>query len=339
MNGTWYVILLILTQIVLWLIVSKIPRLKYRKGLFLALSFVSIWIFLTIRASYSDMMVYEKFFYSIGPDKFGVAMERDWETLFKFLVYVIRLITDDVRVLWGIVAIITLSGPFFFIKRYSKNYLLTVIMFITIGSFYMQFYIIRQAIAVSIFLMAFHFITDKKPLKYCLSIVIAAFFHQTALVLLLLYPLINIPDSRVKKRIVGVITTLGLVFSPLISSTMVSILYKEYTNGISGAGVRLLLFYLAMYCIYLILSWDRRKDEKEEIRKTALFTIFWQVFATQHNIFNRLANYTRDAFCILIPNAVCGFDNRKRKIFSVSIIVVCICFVLVSGLFSWYNVL
>ena len=337
--GFVYILLLILTNVVLWLTISKIPRLKHKNMVFLISSFVLALIFLSVCEPYSDMAVYEKFFRSLNTNRFETISAKDWEILFRLLLYGIKFITDDVQIMRIIIAIITLVGPLWFIKRYSKNYLLSVIMFITIGSFYMQFYILRQAVAISIFLFAFQFITDKKIIKFCLSIAIAAMFHKTAIILLLLYPLVNIPPSRMKKVIIGTVSLIGLIVSPLVSSFLTSNLYPEYYDKASGRGMWLLAFYASMYIIYMVLRRKTRGKEKSEIEKTTLFTMFWQFYATQNSVLNRLANYARDSFCILVPNAVQGLSGRRRVLFSVAVITVCIGFVVVTGAFSWYNIM
>ena len=340
MESSWCAVLLILVQVLLWIGISKFPHIKHKKLVFIVLSFVSMWIFLAIREPYSDMLSYEKYFYSLKPDNFEVAMQRGWEIFFKLLLYCIKMITSNAHVMRCIIAFLTLIGPFCFIKRYSKNYLLSIVMFIALGTFYMQFFILRQAIAISIFLLAFHFITDKKLIKYCLSIIAAALFHDTAIVLLLIYPIVNIPDSKVKKRVMGAITILSLVFSPLIIRLLTSSVYKEYANGTFGDGMFLLAFYAVMYMIYAMMV---RKvscpKERKEIVATSLFTAFWQFFTIQNSVFCRMANYTRDSFCILIPNLAQELKGRRRVLFSALVVAACVCFVLATGAFSWYNIL
>lgn len=381
-GSSWYAISLILFIILLWSIIYSVPGFrKHRDAIFIILSFVSILVFLCIREPYSDMLVYEDFFNKLDVNKIETINGKDWEILFKLLLYGIKFITSNTIILRCILAIITIIGPYLFIKRYSKNYLLAIVMFIAIGSFSMQFYVLRQAIAISIFLAAFHFVTDKKAIKYCLAILAAVLFHKTAIVLLIIYPLVNAKPSRLKNIIVATLTFTGLIFSPLISSLLVNNFYSEYSDGASGKGVHLLLLYIGMYVIYIFLVWRLRVNKKNTTRKraskkrmrgtalgvgselaaakaevkdieffitasneftidrSALFTIFWQFFATQNNMFCRLANYTRDSFCILVPNLIAELSGRNRVLFSLAVIIACIFFILVTGRFDWYSVI
>ena len=368
MSGSWSAVLLILVNVALWGIIHLIPNLKNKKLIFLVLSFVSLLVFLCIREPYSDLLRYEDFFTKLKVGEIEAINQKDWEIGFRLSLYVIRFFTDNTLVLRCFIALATLTGPFLFFKRYSKNYLLTISMFIALGTFSLHFYVLRQAIAVSIFLAAFHLITDKKAIKYCMAIIIAALFHQTAAVLLLIYPLVNVPQSKKKTIVVTVITAAGIIFSPLIANLLVGKFYSEYSDGTAGGGVRLLILYICIYAFYMFLTWRiyvyKRRVKSKKMSKwtklkkealttigaikkqdwfaadrSALVTMFWQFFATQNNMFCRLANYTCDSFCVLVPNSIQDLNKKERVIFTVCTIITCICFILITGRLSWYNVM
>ncbi|MBR2994884.1 EpsG family protein [Candidatus Saccharibacteria bacterium] len=339
MESSIYVVLLILVNVAIWVILSLIPRLKNKNKIFLVLSFISLWVFLTIREPYSDMIAYEKYFKTLNTSSFEVVFVNRWEILFKVLLFMIRLITSDTHVMMGIIALITLAGPFLFIKRYSNNYLLAIVMFIAFGSFHIQFYILRQAIALSIVLMAFHFIGEKKFFKYCLAIVIAALFHKTSCIMLLLYPIVNIPPSRYKNVAMGIVMALGVIFSSQLSNFLMIGFYDEYTERVNfGNGIGMLLLYVCMYMVYLLLKRWRRTNEKEEITKGNLFAIIMQFFAVINNCFSRLVDYVRDSFVIAIPNSVQQLNAKNRMLLSVVVIIACVLFVLITGNIEGYSI-
>ena len=340
MDSSWYVLSLILINVALWIALSLIPRFKYRDKVFIVLSFVSLWIFLSIREPYSDMIGYTHYFQSIDTSNFGAVLENRWEVLFKVLLFGIRLITDDPQAMLSIVAFITLMGPFLFFKRYSRNYLLSIVMFIALGSFYMEFYIVRQAIALSVFLIVFHFISEKKLLKYCLGIIIAALFHKTALILLIMYPLVNVPPSKYKNIAIAVISILVIIFSTQITGALMSDFYSEYIDKVTfGNGVSLFLLYVFMYIVYALVRRKLKTTEEDAVIKASWLSIFLQFFAIQNNAFCRLANYTRDSFCVLIPNSIQKLRSKDRMLFSIIIVIACVCFVMGVGLIKGYNIL
>ena len=81
--------------------------------------------------------------------------------------------------------------------------------------YYLCFYsfslnLLRQSIAMSIIFWGYNYIVERKPIKFCVSVVIAAGFHLTAAIMLLLYPIHRIvtyvqdKDSKnIFSRIIG----------------------------------------------------------------------------------------------------------------------------------------
>ena len=69
---------------------------------------------------------------------------------------------------------------------------------------------LRQSIAMSIIFWGYNYIVERKPIKFCVSVVIAAGFHLTAAIMLLLYPIhrmvtyVQDKDSKnIFSRIIG----------------------------------------------------------------------------------------------------------------------------------------
>ena len=161
-----------------------------------------------------------------------------------------------------------------------------------------------------------------------MAIIVASLFHKTALVLLLVYPIVNIPRSKYKNVFLTVITILCLMFSSQISNLLMNDFYDRYADKVfSGGGIKLLLFYIILFIVYLILKRYSRDKEKESIVKISLFTIIMQFFAVQNNAFSRIAAYTRDSFCFIIPNSIQELNAKNRLLSSILIIVMCICYI------------
>ena len=217
---------------------------------------------------------------------------------------------------------------------------MTLVIFIAIGSFSMQFYILRQAIAVSIFLVAFHYIEDRKFWKYLIAILIAALFHKTAFVLLALYPAVNVPPSKYKNAAIIVITVIVFILGPQISNTLLSNFYSEYTNiASSGDGISLLVLYIVLGAVYMGISYKLQIQESKSIKGLMGFALVLQFFATQNDMFRRIAVYGSDSFSILIPNTISKLRPKDRMLTTLIIIVACIGFILLSDTFGGYSIM
>ena len=113
-----------------------IKDIKNRNKFFLDVSFVFLFIILAIREPYSDMNEYLKSFHWINGMSLKSFLNYNIEIFFKCLSYIIGKIWLNDRFYMIILDIITCVGPYMFIKRYSKNYLLSLLLFISIGTLY-----------------------------------------------------------------------------------------------------------------------------------------------------------------------------------------------------------
>ena len=96
-----------------------------------------------------------------------------------------------------------------------------LLLFITFETYTLTFGILRQAIALSISLLAFNFLDKRKPIKFILLVLFASLFHKTAAIFLLAYPFLFI---KVNKKVI-VIFTFIVIFR--IHRITISIFFKE----------------------------------------------------------------------------------------------------------------
>lgn len=116
--------------------------------------------------------------------------------------------------------------------------------------------------------------------------------------------------------------------------------YGYYVDrAVFGEGIKLFVLYIVMYAFYFLIARKGGLKMDDTIIKSSWLTMFLQFFAIQNNCFCRLANYTRDSFCIMIPNSIQELRDKDRLLFSIIIIVLCICFVLATDAFNGFSVM
>lgn len=86
------------------------------------------------------------------------------------------------------------------LKRYVGDWTIVLLVFLYKLFFYNTFISQRQALTIALFFVAMRYIQDKKPIQYYIICCIAITFHNGALLLFLLYPLLQIHIN--KKRLV-----------------------------------------------------------------------------------------------------------------------------------------
>src|SRR5699024_4715427 len=88
-------------------------------------------------------------------------------------------------------SVIILGIYYYLFLNYSSNLSLSLLLLISMGSYYVSFNVIRQFMAAAITILAVINI-DKGFKKYFLIIILASSIHYSALVMLLFYPILKI---------------------------------------------------------------------------------------------------------------------------------------------------
>lgn len=145
----------------------------------------------------------------------------------KYLVY------NQFKIIYfGICTLLIYRGLSFFYKKKKICYIFLLLMLDT--DFYIHYFIvIRQAMAISIFIFSLKYLYKKEFWKYSALIFIACLFHKSAIILIALYPFINVIENIDIKKYIKIYLGIRLFafFYPLLINVAVSIL--KYQNYIS----------------------------------------------------------------------------------------------------------
>lgn len=129
---------------------------------------------------------------------------------FLFLCSVVKTIGFNFFGFTMIHSIIFYSAMYIGLKKYTKNFNFLIIIFIYKIFFYNTFISLRQSITIAIFFIALKYIQERKMIKYFVCCIIAATFHNGAL---LLFPIYFIGAFKLtKSRLI----LLNLIFIPTI---------------------------------------------------------------------------------------------------------------------------
>lgn len=110
---------------------------------------------------------------------FSILSELGWRLNWHYVVY------------FGIIAFIQVS--FFFYAFKDERYLYPFLAFLLFTNGEWAFWMngIRQALAMCIWIFSIKYIEEKKFLKYLIWCVVATFFHKSAIVLIVFYPILR----------------------------------------------------------------------------------------------------------------------------------------------------
>lgn len=273
-------ILYILTFFLIIYINYIAEKYNYRKGVVLAISFLILAVFVGI----SDMLGgYDRYIYSELFD--GIAditrTEGSYTKAAIFYLYpsefgyswyniLVSYITANRYIFILLTTFVIYLLYYFSIKKYCANYPFAVMLFMGL-MFFFTFTYLRQMIGVGAAWLGLQYIYKRKLYKFLLCILIAATFHNSAIVLL---PLYFIPTKRFKKKQVIIFMTLCLLLGLSGGPAAVFRLYGNITDMTERAssyseqeiGFRYEYIIEAFVFLFLILrNYTRIPETKKDI--------------------------------------------------------------------------
>ena len=213
-----------------------------------------------------------------------------------------------------------------FLKKYvPPKYYWWAIFIYTFQPYHMlvQSTAMRQAVAISFFLIAIDFLVEKKPLYFVVAILIGSLFHSTALFLL---PLLLLSYVRIQLKFkyiflivllfFGIILFLGEIFTQ-VEKFVLFYFEEEYKGYINEEikGVKAGFGFILNFIIYIILFYfTQNQNETWKIIILNIVILSFLITPLTFNIFlvDRLNFYFTPMLMAAFPLA---FENIKTKLY------------------------
>lgn len=277
------------------------------------------------------------------------SLESAWtfhiEKGFALLVLITSLVSDDYAVLLCVIAFICVGCYLLTIIRFVPRYETALFLFVTLGSYTFFFNGARQGIAAAICFLALRFLLERKALPYVLLIVLATFFHKTAIVALPLYYLATtkINWKTVVYIIAGaVILTLTIKLFAQLAATFLDEKYASYGQEGEGGGLVKTLFLLGQGIVFLLFH---RQVGTENVYFARLLNIYLiglipaiasVISGVDPSGLLRLTTYFADSAILLWPMIFDSFETRKNRFFVSTnfLIITLLYFLLTTTTFS-----
>lgn len=294
--------------------------------------FFSVLFFLTAfraRTVGADTMNYETMFRRFSSWTFAENF-RYKEPAFAILCKIISLFTNSFQWLLIIVSLLSIV-PVAIVYALEIEYPFTSIaLLLSISNFYMFFSGMRQSIAISLGMIAYLFVRKKKFFLFLLIAVLAFFFHRTALILVLMYPLYHI--RLVKKSLLFVIPVMVLIFvfnKPIFSFLQGIISDYEGVGDTETGAVTMLLLLIAFSLFSFIIPDDElMNDDDIGMRNFLLMATAVQMFVPMNTYVMRMGYYYLIFLPLIIPKVLVNTSCRWRQIAFVSHYVILAFFVI-----------
>ncbi|MBQ6540172.1 MAG: EpsG family protein [Oscillospiraceae bacterium] len=281
--------------------------------------------------------------HSVGRDtsNYAVAFKRfsHWsfqrvltykEPAFSLLCKGLSYLTDDFQWLVAISAFISIYPIFVLYKNEVEFPMTTVVLFLMLSNFYLLFSGMRQAIAVSLGVIAYVMTKRKKLIPFILIVVLAFLFHRSAMILGLMYPLYNM---RIRKRslfIVVIVMILIYVFNRQIFHFFQGIIQDYEDIGNKETGAFAMLFLMIIFSIFAFVVPDESRMDSDTIglRNFLLMATAVQMFAPLNYLVMRMGYYYLIFLPITLPKIMKESSDRWRQVAAAAHYVILVFFAL-----------
>lgn len=260
------------------------------------------------------------------------------EPLFALLIKWVGRYSDHFQFYHFALSAMVCVPAFIAIKRSSKNYLLSVFFFFAITYYIEAFNIVRNCIAISIVLIGYPYLINKRFIPWVICVFIATGFHMSAIILLPLFVLFLVPANG--KRVVllaALVLLMVLKYDKVLLFFQNELgFYSNYTEKSYGMWAQIfadiskkrLLVRTSVYVAYFAML-VMKKELLDERIYLGILSIGIYILQFQIFMFYRYDLYLLAFFIFLFPNTFEEFEFHKKTkiILTTAIILLCLIWV------------
>lgn len=207
---------------------------------------------------------------------------------YQIFEYSILKLTHNYFWLFLTSSLIVVGSYLYVLKKRSEDYFLSLFIFVTFGFYLFYFNGLRQGLAMALVALATPYLIDKKFLKYLFFILLASFFHKTALIMVLFYFFIHL-NFKVELKAIFIFLGSFLISGPaVIYLASFNEKYSSYAEVSELKGGYLTLFF------YFLISLSSY--------------IFYKRYSIKDNNYYVLMQLHIYGVLFLIPVAILGAD-------------------------------
>ncbi len=280
--------------------------------------FFAIWcVMLSLRSLRcgTDLYNYEFFFNTTLKLNFvDIFKVYPIEQLYYVFNWCIAQIYPDFRLFLVITSCICAGITGWFYWKESEFAPLTILFFITNACFTMFYSGLRQSLATLFAIPAYYLTKRKKIIPFILIVALATYFHTSAIILFLLFPIYHIPLRSRFFVIVLILVAFFFLFNANIFQTVLPFWGERYVDRYgmiqetNGYSVWLLFVFLLSFS-FLVLDENKITGEISGLRNVLVLMTLIQGFAPIHTLAMRMNYYFIMLFPIIIPK----FLNRPKE--------------------------
>lgn len=173
--------------------------------------------------------------------------------------HIAKLFSHSANVYFGILTALTYVPVAYFVKkRFDNEYHFLIILNYLFGNFSSDFNIVKQGIAMSLIVLSFDFVLDRKIIHFLVTILFAFLFHPSALVAIPIYFLLDKKGKLQSWKII-IVLIIVTIFVVNFSNILISLESERYSGyATSNFMTKNLTFYLNALWLLVFLIFSKK---------------------------------------------------------------------------------
>ena len=327
-----------------------------KKKTFLVISFLLLALVAGLRNNTVgiDTFQYYKNFKVISNLSFTEFGNLRYEYGFSLLCKLLSYISLNPQILIFITSLFINFCVMRFIYLNSKNVSFSVYVYILLNYYFSYMNIMRQAIAIAIILLFFEYLKKDEKIKFIIGVILASFFHFSAIVCLSFVFLEKIKYKKSYKYIIIPVFLILFIFGRdlfiLISKNsdrFSGYIGSEFdVSNYFGALINFVVSILILFFGIYVKRYDKDDNNKNNKEWMLCFKLMicYAAFALLEmrvSIFNRITPYFSVFTLIWIPNNLLKIKVSRDRFFtsfSIFILLLLYCLIIIIYRPNWYGV-
>ena len=333
----WYLTLCILLLYPFLIVYAGVRWHRSAQTVALQLSCFLLWFFMAMRASSVGVdtkyycYVFEQLSYAPLSKVFHMVTygsrtgnwTMDFEPGYRLYNRLAGFLSHDPQMITIMNSSIIILLLYKLILKQSKNAMLSIWLYITLGVFQTEMNVARNAIAILLVYLAFQYVKKGRLWPYMITICLAATIHKSVLVFLPLYFVFRkTSPSRTRMKRLILHASLAGMGVLLFGSRLQALLPGIFGRYLTAQNIKMesllvggLYLFLVIFILFYMKNEERQKVFKECPIGIWMFTITMCCFGLNIGLkmAARLAALFGTYMIILIPNMVSKITDEKRR--------------------------
>lgn len=313
----WSILCIFVYFVLCYLILSQ----RFSKKVFVSITTVHLIIITGLRATSvgTDLVRYERHFDSLRGLPISELLNHRFELGYQFVTYIFANTFFSFNLFLLVISVFNFIVLGYIIYKFSTQPFFSFLLYFIFGIYDFNLSGLRQSIAMTIILISFLFLMNESKLKYIISIVVASLFHSTAILFLVVYPLMNKKINVIYRVFYPLLFVFFIIFNSFLSNLAESFFGLEVSNALVTLELNTTtITFLFVFILGLFIKlFVKISDEKllNSLLVLSSLSVLIQILSTSSYLFTRLNMYYYQFIIILFPiiyNAIIYMATKSK---------------------------